>query len=317
MITVKKILMAAMTCTVFFSTAECLAGTAVREERKTEPFSGISVRRNISVYYTQKDVYSVVVEACEDHIGEIITETEDGTLTVKWKNSTKNVFRKTSIKDLFKKNMSRKNRVTVYVSSPKLDRASVSSGSDFLTDTLKCDNSFHLSVSSSADARIGNLTVTGDVKISTSSGADARIGKLSVPGNFKISTSSSADLNIGELSVSGNVKISSSSGADSDINILTVTGAVDISTSSSADCHIRQMQASGCNIDAKSGSNVKIDLDLSGTLNASASSSADIVLKGTANDISAAASSGADINIRKMSYKNVKIYSSSAGSVYR
>ncbi|MDR1120573.1 MAG: DUF2807 domain-containing protein [Dysgonamonadaceae bacterium] len=260
----KKVLMSlAVICTTFFCTTACIAGTVVKENRKTEPFSKISAGSCIDVYYTKNDSYSIVVEANEDYIGKIITKVENETLVLKMEGGIK-----TSIWNLWGKKL-----LKVHVSAPTLDKVSISGCSDFYADKLKCDNSFQLNASGGSDTKITNLTVAGNVSISISGGADADITNLTVAGNTNISASGGADCNIKNLQtvecnlsasggsdldlhvkLSGNLKAKVSGGAD--INLSGKANDISVSASGGSDVDIRKLTCRNADIHSSGGSDV-------------------------------------------------------------
>jgi hypothetical protein len=247
----------ALVCAPFFCTAACFAKTDVKKEkRETGTFRNISSESGIDVYFTQDKSYSVVVEAGEDYIDQIVTEVEDGTLIIKWK-------KKFDLR-LFD------NRVmNVHVSAPQLDAVDVSGDSDFHTDKLKCDDSFKLSVSGGADADIKSLTVAEDANIASSGGADIDINSLTVTGNTNIASSGGADCNVDHLQTR-NCNLAASGGADVDVKSATVedlsiaaSGGADISISGRAK-EVKVSSSGGSDVDIRKLTYTTIDIHKSG-----------------------------------------------------
>jgi hypothetical protein len=235
---------------MFLCSATCIAGT-VKENRTTEPFRKISVTSGIDVYYTSKDSHGVVVEAEASYIGRIVTETEGETLVVKFKLEPKGKIRNPKMK--------------VYVSAPALDEVTLSGGSDFYADNLKCENSFQLKTSGGSDAKIAALTVAGNADISASGGADAYITDMTVAGNTDIRTSGGADCKIHKLQtadcnlsasagsdmkiymeLSGNLTVNASGGADMDLS--GTANNVSGSASGASDINMRKLSCKAVDI---------------------------------------------------------------------
>jgi hypothetical protein len=245
----------------FFCSTACLAADVVKEKRETGAFQKISSSNGIDVYFTQSDTYSVVVEANEDYIDKIATEVDGETLVIRRKGkrgswgSLKNVT------------------LNVHVSAPALDAASVSGGSDFYADDLKCDKSFRLSASGGADVHLKNLTVADDADISVSGGADVDIKSLTVAATTNVTTSGGADSDIASLQT-GDCHLSASGGGDIDVKLLDsnylrasasgggdidVSGKaadVKISASGGGDANIRNLTYSTIDITKSGGGDV-------------------------------------------------------------
>jgi hypothetical protein len=232
------------------------SGETVEQKRETVPFRKISTGGGIDVYFTQNDVYSVVVEADEEYIDRIVTKVSGETLVVEWKEEMR--FRNFS--SIVMK---------VYVSAPALNEVSMSGGSDFYADNLKCDESFRVNTSGGADAQIQHLTVAGEINILLSGGSDCNIKNLTVTGTTSIETSGGADCDIEYLQTS-NCNLSSSGGSDLDIN-LSVTGNLSVSASGGSDIEISgtannvQVSASGAaDVDIQNLKYTSIDISKSG-----------------------------------------------------
>jgi hypothetical protein len=247
----------ALVCASFLWTTTCFAKTEVKKEkRETGTFRKISSENGIDVYFTQDKSYSVVVEADEDYIDQIVTEVDDETLIIKWKQ-------KLNLR-IFNDRI-----MNVYVSSPKLDAVNVSGDSDFYADKLKCDNSFKLNVSGGADADIKNLTVAKDANLASSGGADIDINSLTVTGNTNIASSGGADCDIDNLQTR-NCNLAASGGADINIKSATMedlniaaSGGADISISGKAN-DVKVASSGGSDVDIKKLTYTTIDIHKSG-----------------------------------------------------
>jgi hypothetical protein len=238
----------------------CMAKTVIKENRETGAFQKISAGSGIDVYFTQSASGSVVVEADEKYIGDLITEVDGETLVIKMKKSIFRITGKTVRK--------------VHVSAPTLNAVEASSGSDFHASDLKCDGSFELNVTSGADASIANLTVGENIAIAVSSGSDCDIRKLTISGNADISVSSGSDCDVDNLQAN-DCKLSASSGSDIAIKLSTMENL---------------------NLEASSGAEISV----SGTANnvkASVSSGADVNIKNLKHtNIEVSKSSGGDVH---------------------
>lgn len=231
-----------MICTTAICTTACIAEKMIKENRETKPFRKISVEGSIDVYYTQNDVYSVVIDANEDCISKIITKVEDETLVIKLERGLKTSAWKILENKIMK----------VYVSAPALDKVSISGGSDFYADNLECDKSFQLSASGGADAKITSLTVSGNTGISSSGGADCNIKKLQTV-ECNLSASGGSDLNI-DMELSGNLTASASGGAD--MNLSGKANDIFVSASGGSDINIRKLAYKNANVHSSGGSDV-------------------------------------------------------------
>ncbi|MDR1169219.1 MAG: DUF2807 domain-containing protein [Prevotellaceae bacterium] len=249
-------------CTTLLCTAPCIAGTVVREDRKTESFSRINAESGIDVYYTQSDSYSVAVEADEDYIGEIITKVENGTLVIKRESRVR-----TFVRNIFGHAMK------VHVSAPALDRVNISGGSDFYAGVMKSDSPFQLKASGGSDVKIADITIAGNADISASGGSDCDITAITVAGNADISASGGSDCNIKNLQAA-ECKLSASGGSDlnikmelsgnleakasggSDIKLGGKAGDVSASASGGSDINLRKLECKSVDINKSGGSDV-------------------------------------------------------------
>ncbi|MDR1169218.1 MAG: DUF2807 domain-containing protein [Prevotellaceae bacterium] len=225
-------------CTTLLCIAPCIAGTVVREDRKTESFSRISVSGCIEVYYTQNDSYSVAVEAREDYIGEIITKVEGRTLVVKPKGNSSSV---------------KKNRIVkVHVSAPALDRIDISGVSGFHADSIRCDSPFQLKASGVSNAKITGLTVTGNADISASGNSNMNIKKLQAV-ECELLAEGVSHLNI-DMELSGNLK-AKASGASS-MNLQGQANDIAISTSGVSNVNAKKLAYKSADIQKSDASSV-------------------------------------------------------------
>lgn len=137
-----------------------------------------------------------------------------------------------------------------------------------MTVHVSASNLTEINASSAADIYSVEMLTTDEIKLSASSGSDI---KLQLTANsITCSASSGSDIRLKGTATSANVR--ASSGADIDMKEMTVVNA-DVSASSGSDIH----------------------LYVTGKLNASASSGADITYKGNPEYVDQSKSSGGSI----------------------
>ncbi|MDR3246485.1 MAG: DUF2807 domain-containing protein [Prevotellaceae bacterium] len=190
--------LALLICTFILCTPACIAENVVKETRETGTFRKISAGGGINVYFTQNNSQSIQVEADKDYIDKIITRVEGETLVIKMDNKDCSCGARTT---------------NVYVSVPALDEVSISGGSDFYADDLKCSNSFKLRASGGSKAKIGDLKVAENAEISALGGADANIKSLTGVKNTNVSASVGSDCDIKTLQTA-ECELSASGGGD-------------------------------------------------------------------------------------------------------
>ncbi|QMU63924.1 MAG: DUF2807 domain-containing protein [Flavobacteriaceae bacterium] len=168
----------------------------VTQKRKiSDDFTKVKVSSGIDLYLTQGSKNELVVEADENLHDIIITEVENGRLTI---YSEKNIWRAKAKK--------------VYLTVTAIEALKATSGSDVYSKNMLKVKDFDLSVNSGADV---NITVEADtITTSASSGADLKVSGEAHT-HFS-SASSGSSINAYALK-SKNVTVKVSSGAD--INI--------------------------------------------------------------------------------------------------
>jgi len=198
--------------------------SSVKETRKVNSFSKISVSSGIDVYFTQSNTYKVEVEADSENIGKIITQTKGDVLVIKREEGSKwNKRKGVSLK--------------VYVSAPDLYEISASGGSDFYSDEIKCGKSFNIDISGGSDIDIKKLIVSNLTDIDASGGSDCNINMLQTKDcNIDISGGSDIDINI---DAKGKVNVGASGG--SDLKLSGKVKHIDISCSGGSDADIRNL----------------------------------------------------------------------------
>lgn len=213
-----------------------------KETRQSAPFESVFNSGGIDVIFTESNSYSIVVEADEDILKDVVTDVSSGVLTVK---------RKAGVNGLNFFNRKQWD-VKVHVSAPKLKAIHTSGGSDFIAEKVTSDGNCQIELSGGADVKINNMTVSGTTRVSSSGGADCDIKWLSTrDGDF--SASGGADVTV-NLEATGKVSCSASGGAD-----VTVSGkadAVDASASGGADVNIRKLTRNHTNSHSSGGGDV-------------------------------------------------------------
>ena len=132
-----------ITCALAMSVG-LLTAAVKKEARIVGEFQAIHHGSGIDVYFTESASYGVTVEAEEDYIDNIITETKNGVLTIK---------RKTSVSGLNLFNRKSWN-VAVRVSAPSLNEVHSSGGGDFKASKITSGGDFKVELSGGADVSI-------------------------------------------------------------------------------------------------------------------------------------------------------------------
>jgi hypothetical protein len=210
-----------------------LLTAAVRKDaREVKDFRAIHNRAGIDVYFSTSASHSVVVETDEKYIDRIVTESENGVLTVKWKKEESgfNSF-------LIFNRKERRVKVNVYVSAPNLTEIHVSGNADFNAEKVSSSSDFNMKLSGRADGNIRELEVDGSVRVSASGATDCSILSVTTR-NGDFLTSGAANINVA-VNASGTVS-GSASGA-SGISVSGNAGAVKAFTSGNANIDVRRL----------------------------------------------------------------------------
>lgn len=151
-------------------------GPSVTESRTHSNFSSVNLNMSASLYISQGSSYSVVVEAEENILNEIITQVNGNTLTIKHRN---NVWLKSD-------------GIKVTVTLPHLNNLEVSGSGEIYGLTSFQSDQFHIDISGSGSIEMPVLQVqTLDANISGS-------GKITIKGGsaqqLKSDISGSGDL---------------------------------------------------------------------------------------------------------------------------
>lgn len=155
-------------------------GNIKTETRNVGNFNAIKSSGSIDIEITSGDTYSVSVEDDENILPVIITEVENGTLNVTYKDNT-------SINN---------DHAKVYIQTPSLEKV-ISSGSAniIIIDAIKNNNQIEVSVSGS-----GNIEGGVDApKINASIGGSGNINLKGRTKDFEAKVSGSGDLDCSGL----------------------------------------------------------------------------------------------------------------------
>ncbi|MDR0685932.1 MAG: DUF2807 domain-containing protein [Dysgonamonadaceae bacterium] len=235
--TILKQALAVMFATLVVNAHSTASETVIKENRKTEKFSKLHISSGIEVYFTQENKEKITVEANEDVIHKISTDTNGETLVIEMKSGLK--------QSLFKSKTAR-----VYISAPKLEKVTVTSASKLYADKIKSDNSFVLKVSSASTADLNSITAKKNTEITVTSAAKADVTNLetekctlhaSSTGKIKATVNVKTDLKLSAASTAGieasgsaeNVEVEASSAATVNIQALSYK-SIDVTKSSAA-----------------------------------------------------------------------------------
>lgn len=180
----------------------------VTQSRPLRGFERVHVNGSPTVYFTQADSFSVRVKGPEDKLGNIITEVNGSTLTVRNKGKVGLI------------NISAGgNHCTVYVTSPDLVGVSVSGSGDFLCDGHVDTDELDVRVTGSGNIEFSDVICdrcnaqvvgSGDLEIMH---LDTRqtSGTVVGSGDLKIKQVNSANTDL-EVRGSGDIKVDFLSG---------------------------------------------------------------------------------------------------------
>jgi hypothetical protein len=225
----------ALFCASLLCPAVCRAEKTVKENRETGTFRKISAQLGFEVHFTQSDSYSLVVEAEEDLIKDVITETKGETLSLYFSHNEKKSMKNNG-----------KRTIKIHVSAPALDEIDLSTGISFHADNLKCNKSFRIKASTGVVVSIENLTAGETVDINTSTGVVCNIKKLKA-GECNVTSSTGSVINA-DVDISGDLSINASAGS-----VLKIEGkAKDVSVTASEASRVKLTNMKYSNIDTNS-----------------------------------------------------------------
>ena len=155
-------------------------GNIRTEKRNTGNFSSVKTSGSIDVEINSGDAYAVSAEDDDNLLPYIVTEVNDGTLNIHYKNNT-------SVNN---------DHAKVYVTVPSLDKVIASGSADItIRDILKNPQKIEMSVSGSGSIKGGLDAPAVSVDVSGSGNVDLK-GRTK---DFDCSVSGSGDINCGGL----------------------------------------------------------------------------------------------------------------------
>jgi hypothetical protein len=155
-------------------------GNIRTEKRNTGNFSSVKTSGSIDVEINSGDAYAVSAEDDDNILPYIVTEVNDGTLDIHYKNNT-------SVNN---------DHAKVYVTVPSLDKVIASGSADItIRDILKNPQKIEMSVSGSGSIKGGLDAPAISVDVSGSGNVDLK-GRTK---DFDCSVSGSGDINCGGL----------------------------------------------------------------------------------------------------------------------
>jgi len=138
----------------------------INSNYKGEPFTKLQLRINADVILSQGNDCSVKIEAPADIAEEIVTEIEDGTLTIKYK-------RKLSWNKI--KNLLKNNKILFYVTMEEIEGLAISGSGDIVAKSGVKSEDLGLKISGSGNISLKELKA-GELGIGISGSGDIKIG---------------------------------------------------------------------------------------------------------------------------------------------
>ncbi len=155
-------------------------GNIRTEKRNTGDFKSVKTSGSIDVEINNGDTYSVSAEDDDNILPYIVTEVNDGTLDIHYRNNT-------SVTN---------DHAKVYITAPSLDRVIISGSADVdIRDVLKNSQKIEVSISGSGDIKGAVDAPAISADINGSGNVDLKGRTKDFDGNI----SGSGDLNCGHL----------------------------------------------------------------------------------------------------------------------
>lgn len=240
-----------------FANAQTISGNGniIKKERDVPPFTSINVRNGWDVILTQGEKHSMLIEADENIIPELVTEVENGVLNIYSKSSTRNTKRQRihlTVKSLTKIKASGGADVSARTTI-KADKFAVnlSGGSDLEQFTLNA-HSFTGRFSGGSDATI-TFTSIQDISINAVGGSDVDLKGITGE-NCQINMKGGSD-----ISLDGTINklvVTAAGASDIDAYDLIVKDAI-LDLSGSSDVDIRVERTLDLNLNGGSDLSVK------------------------------------------------------------
>ncbi|MEQ3650800.1 DUF2807 domain-containing protein [Hyphomonas sp.] len=291
-----------------------LPALAETQDFQVDSFSKLDVSDAIQVIYETAPNTSVVAEQADGDFSDIQIETRNGELFIDRKslghgwNSNVSTDLKNGVL-IAKVNGKRVPPYLVRVTSPTLSaidtsRSSIVRASNIDADTLE------LEASSSSDLSVSGRATSVDIDASSSADVDAQdlvAGSLSVGASssadvtakavseqpVRISASSSADV---EIELAGNSQIDLTASSSADVVLSGTCDRIVVEASSSADVEAKNLSCKSARV--KASSSADVTLEVTESVNATASSGGDINIYGNPAQRDVRESSGGDISIK-------------------
>ena len=230
------------------------SGNVITENRDApKNFNKIEVSSILKVELEQAPDFEIIVEADDNLIPYIVTEIEGSTLKVR--------FDKISVSHI--------REAKVYVKMPEISGLKASSSSEIVAKNPIQSDNLTLKTSSTADIKLSEVTAKS-VVAEASSSSDIKIGRAYAE-NFKAQSSSTAEIDI-EYIESDIIGLNASS--SSDIKLKGKSLDLSVKTSSTATVDAKELLANNITVSSSSSSKALVYPIVS--LNAKASSTADI-----------------------------------------
>lgn len=187
--------------TVVFTACEKVVGEGpiVTQHRSISNFSGIDLRMNADVIFTQSPNYSVEVRAQQNVLDVLGTEKRGNKLVIKLENDVR---------------LRRHEPVTLYVSGPHLSSLRVSGSGNIKTPSLIDADNLEIDISGSGDVQMADL-VAPSLEANISGSGNIKVGTGVVP-EEKLRISGSGDIDLANVqaqrvntttSGSGNIRV--------------------------------------------------------------------------------------------------------------
>lgn len=173
------------------------SGNLVKQTRQVSDFTGLKVSGDVEVILTQGNTVSVVVEADDNLIEDVLTDVSGSTLSIG-----------------FEKYVNLRNGTcNVYITVPELNKIQVSASAEIkATGVFKTADAFFISASSSGEVKINANAPSINLQSSSA-------GQIKISGRTRTLTaqaSSGAEIHARDL-LSENTDAEASSGADVDV----------------------------------------------------------------------------------------------------
>jgi len=235
------------------------SGNVISQERSVTDFSTVKVQGSADVILKQGDKISVVVQADDNLIANIITKVKGDALIIETEGNIRN-----------------SKKFEVFVTVPRLDGIEINGSGDVDSDGKISGNALSVSINGSGDVELdldykslrANVNGSGDIDISGITG-DLDLGIMG-SGDFE---ASGLRLNLCKISVfgSGDIKLSGSA------------ATVIVELSASGDVNLFNLTAES--VDVRSNGSGDVVVNVNNSLKASLSGSGDLTYSGSPGQV--------------------------------